>query len=368
MSNKVLITASTFQHLSHFHQPYIRAFHEMGWEVHIGGADDSAGLDCADEIISLPFKKSFFSASNFKAARQLRVYIRRSGYDLIICHTSLAAFFTRLAAVGIKRQTKIINVVHGYLFDDDTPVLKSMVLKLAELVMAKQTDLVITMNEWDYQWAGTHRAAKALSFVQGIGYDADRCKNCPEEYDFGTSKGDYVLIYPAEFSKRKNQAMLIRAMRLLPDRVKLLLPGSGALLRECRALAKSLGLEKRVIFPGYIQNVPAALRQADAAVTSSRSEGLPFNVLEAMNCALPVVASDVKGNRDLVRDGVNGFLFPSDDEAAFAAAVEKLMNDRASGTRMGKTGQALAEKYSIEKVLPKLMTEYMSVTAEPANK
>ena len=114
--------------------------------------------------------------------------------------------------------------------------------------------------------------------------------------------------------------------------------------------------------------MPAALRQADAAVTTSRSEGLPVNVLEAMNCALPVVASDVKGNRDLVRDGVNGFLFPSDDEAAFAAAVEKLMNDRASGTRMGKTGQALAEKYSIEKVLPKLMTEYMSVTAEPANK
>lgn len=368
MSKKVLMTASTFHHISHFHMPYVKAFHDMGWEVHIGGAGESAGLDCADEIISLPFEKSFFSAANFKAARRLRGYIRRSGYDLIICHTSLAAFFTRLAAVGIKRQTKIINVVHGYLFDDGTPVLKSAVLKLAEYVVAKQTDLAITMNEWDYKWASAHRAAKSVSFVHGIGYDAGRGKNCPEEYDFGLTKDDYVLIYPAEFSKRKNQAMLIRAMRLLQDRVKLILPGKGAMLDECKALAKSLGLEKRVVFPGYIQNVPAALRHADAAVTSSRSEGLPFNVLEAMNCALPVVASDVKGNRDLVRDGINGLLFPYDDEAAFAAAVEKLMNDEALGTRMGKTGQAMAEKYSIEKILPKLMTEYISVMVKPANK
>lgn len=368
MSNKVLITASSFHHLSHFHLPYIKAFHDLGWEVHLGGAGEPAGLDCADEIIPLPFEKSFFSAANFGAARRLRGCIRGGGYDLIICHTSLAAFFTRLAAVGIKRRTKIINVVHGYLFDDETPPLKSAVLRLAERVTAPLTDLVITMNEWDYAWAAAHRAAKSVSFTHGIGYDANRCESCPEEHGFGVSADDYVLIYPAEFSKRKNQAMLIRAMRLLPERVKLILPGRGMLLGDCIALAKALGLENRVLFPGYIQNVPAALSRADAAVTASRSEGLPFNVLEAMNCALPVVASDVKGNRDLVRDGENGLLFPYDDETAFAAAVEKLMNDRALSAHMGKAGQAMAEKYSLEKVLPKLMAEYLSVAAKTANK
>lgn len=361
MNGKVLMTASTLNHIVHFHLPYIRQFYECGWEVHVAGAGEECMIPCTEETLQLKFEKSFFSASNFKAAWVLRKNIINNKYDLVICHTSLAAFFTRIACAGVKRQTKIINVVHGYLFDDDTPFLKAAVLKAAEYITAPLTDMVVTMNEWDRIWAEKHGVGKKTAFTRGIGYDANKNIDPDKELDLAVTADDFVLIYPAEFSKRKNQAMLIRAMRLLPESVKLILPGKGAMLEECADLAKELGLEQRVIFPGHIKNVPAMLAKADAAVSSSRSEGLPFNILEAISEGLPVVASDVKGNNELVKDGVNGFLFPFGDEEAFVSAVFKLLDGNTNLAAMGNAGRHIAEDYSVEKVVPRLMAEYMSV-------
>lgn len=120
----------------------------------------------------------------------------------------------------------------------------------------------------------------------------------------------FVLLYAAEFSQRKSQATLLRAMPLLPERVVLALPGQGALLDECRRLAEALGLGDRVLFPGYCADMAPWYVLADCAVSASRSEGLPFNIMEAMHASLPVVATAVKGHTDLVTPGQTGFCSP----------------------------------------------------------
>jgi len=359
MSRKCLMTASSLAHLRHFHQPYIKALQDTGWEVHIAGTGESHPSDIADETIPLTFEKSFASLTNFHTAAQLRRLIRKNKYELIICHTSLAAFFTRMAAIGIK-SGKLINVVHGYLFDDATPRLKAAVLKTAEYLMRPVTDKVLTMNVWDYEWAQKHRLAPVIRFIPGMGLDGEKVAVTQKERVCGLNEDDFVLVYAAEFSKRKNQAMLIRVMRHLPAKVKLILAGDGDALGECKALADSYGLTGRVFFPGYMSDVSALLGSADAAVSSSRSEGLPFNILEAMTAGLPVIVSDVKGNQDLVHDGVNGFVYPYDDEQVFISCAERLMDAPLLCATMGEQGRTMAEQYSLEQVLPIVMNEYSS--------
>ena len=359
MKQRLLMTASTFSHIEHFHLPYLQRFHELGWEVHIACGGGEREIPFADKVLSLPLEKRFLSVSNFKASAMLRRLMRENEYDIVTAHTSLASFFTRLAEIGLKPHPRTINVVHGYLFDDRTPKLKAAVLKAAELLVAPQTDLVLTMNEYDARWAKAHRAGKAVRSIPGMGVDVKKLSPGPNTVSFGTGENDFVLVYAAEFSRRKNQTMLIRAMTRLPERVKLLLPGDGVLLEACKGLAKELGVSERVIFPGYVKNMGGLLSQANAAVTCSRSEGLPFNVMEAMLMGLPVIASRVKGHTDLVEDSATGLLCEYGNEEAFAEAIGKLADDALLAERMGVRGREKAQAYTLHAVLPQVMDEYL---------
>ena len=359
MKRKLLMTASTFAHICSFHLPYVSEFKRLGWEVHIACGGEYREISCADKQFRLPLVKKYFAMANIKTLAVLHRLMQEQNYDLVIAHTSLASFFTRMAEVGLKPRPKTINVVHGYLFDSDTGKGKAAVLKMAEYLTSPQTDMIITMNRFDTQWAEKAFPKKKVRFIPGMGVDAEKYSQTGKLSGVRPFDAAFMLVYSAEFSKRKNQAMLIRGMTLLPEQVQLVLPGEGALLEVCKALAKKLGVENRVIFPGFVSDIGSVLAHADVAVSSSRSEGLPFNLMEAMFCGLPVVASNVKGNADLVIDGKTGFLFPYDDEKAFAAAVKKLFDHTELLRKMGEAGCSYAESFSIHRVMPTVMEAYL---------
>ena len=247
--NKLLMTASTYSHIRSFHLPYLWKFQQLGWETHIGSSGIPDELPaCVDRAIALPFEKKMTAPANFQAARILRDRIKSERYDLIVTHTALAAFFTRLAVKGLKNRPQIVNVVHGYLFDDETPFLKRSVLLTAEHFTAPETDLLLTMNDWDDHAAKRYRLGKQIEKIPGIGVDFSRldaataADGAALRDTLGIPAGAFVLIYPAEFSARKSQLVLIEAMALLPERTVLVLPGSGALLEQCKARAQQLGL------------------------------------------------------------------------------------------------------------------------------
>lgn len=362
---RVLITASTFAHIVSFHLPYIKALSERGYTVDVACGGEEREIPCAWRLIRLPLEKRFLSGANIKTLLLLHREIRDARYALIITHTTLASFWTRLATFGVHPRPKIITVVHGYLFGGGAAEgAKGAVMQCAELALKRRTDLVLTMNHYDYKWAKKHKAGRVVHNIAGMGVDVSRMgANTalpPCFADFAAE--DVVCVYPAEFSARKNQAVLIRAMQYLPDNVKLVLAGDGALRGACQALAKELGVEKRVAFTGYIDNIPTVLHSADIAVTSSRSEGLPFNVMEAMLCGLPVVASRVKGNEDLVQDGVTGFLCDRDNAKAYADAILRLANDADLKKKLGHNGQTLAAReYTLTAAMPEVMAEYISM-------
>ncbi len=367
MVRKVLFTASTYSHIVNFHLPYLRKFREEGWTVHVACGGAPMEIPYAGRVIDLPFEKSMWSPDNFRAAGLLRGEILREGYGLIAVHTSLAAFFTRLALRGLEGRPRVVNMVHGYLFDGSTPWLKRKLLLGAERWTAPVTDLVLTMNRWDYGTADRYRLGQRVAQVPGVGVEFSRFDGVPPDSrgqlreKWGVQPDAFVLIYAAEFSKRKSQSVIIRAMERLPEGVWLVLAGEGALKEECRELARKLGLEGRVLFPGQIRDIPGWYAMADAAVSASRSEGLPFNVMEAMYAGLPVVASDVKGHSDLITEGTTGLLYPYGDADACAEQILRLTESEQLRRELARNAKADAGQYALERVLPQVWGEYAAL-------
>ena len=367
---KLLMTASVYIHIRNFHLPYLREFQRLGWETHVACADAPDDVPFADRVIRLPLDKRMSAPGNFRAAKRLRTLVRDERYDLIIAHTVLAAFFTRLAVKGMKDRPPVINVVHGYLFDDDTPAPKRSILLAAERLTAPETDLLLTMNGWDCAAAKKYRLGKQVHEIPGLGVDFSRfdaaaaADGAALRARLGIPEDAFVLLYPAEFSARKSQHVLIEAMQTLPERAMLVLCGAGAELEANRALAKRLGLAERVRFPGQIAEMAPWYRMADAAVSASRIEGLPFNVMEAMYSGVPVAASAVKGHVDLIADGETGLLYPYGDAEKCADCIRRLMEHGALREALAERAKAHVLQYRLDRVFPILMREYTAGLGE----
>ena len=325
-----------------------------------------------ERVIDLPFEKSMWSPKNFKAAIVLSDEMRREGYDLAVTHTSLAAFFTRLALWGLEERPAVANMVHGYLFDDETPWLKRSLLLGAERWMAGNTDLVLTMNRWDYETAKKNQLGQKVVLIPGVGVDFSRFDHVPPDSrerlrkKHGIPADAFVLIYAAEFSVRKSQNIIIRAMKRLPNKVWLVLAGEGILREDCQQLVRTLGLEERVLFPGQVRDIPAWYAMADAAVSASRSEGLPFNIMEAMYAGLPVAASDVKGHTDLIEDEVTGLLYPYGDARACAEQIQRLIESERLRQELVQNAKADVERYGLDRVLPVVWEQYNGLVKRQA--
>jgi len=166
----------------------------------------------------------------------------------------------------------------------------------------------------------------------------------------------------------KGQEDLLRAMadvlREAP-RARLLLVGDGARRPALERLARDLGIAERVTFAGHRRDVPALLARSAVAVSASHAEGISNAVLEAMAARLPVVATAVGGNPELVRDGVSGFLVPPRSPARLARRIVALLGDAALARRMGEAGRAIAEReFGVEQMRRSYDELYTAVVEE----
>lgn len=363
---KILYTASSSAHLRSFHLPYLAALRSLGWDVTAAANGSGEGLGEGVRFFGVPFTKSFVSPKNFRAAALLARDIRKNRYDVIVTHTSLAAFFTRLGVMlAGKKHTRVVNTVHGYLFDGDTGALRRTVLLAAEKLTAGVTDDILVMNRCDEAIAKKHRLCCGdVYFIPGMGVDFARFSPAaPEERAaaraaYSLPEDAVCLVCAAEFSQRKNQTLLLHTLSRLPENHYLLLPGDGALLEDCKAEAETLGLSSRCRFPGQLTDVRGALAAADICVSASRSEGLPFAVMEAMHMALPCVLTRVKGHEDLLDSSGAGYLVPFGDAAAFAEAVQTLGRDAALRGKMGAAAKENTEKYALDRVLSEVLAYF----------
>ena len=371
---KVLYAASTFGHLRSFHLPYIEALRADGFDVTLlaGGDPVAAGMPQGVRCIPADFVKSMSSPRNFAVAREVSRLQLRERFDIVLTHTSLAAFFVRLGIMEAAWRDKglrprVVNTVHGYLFDADASFLRRAALLAAERLCAGVTDQIVVMNRQDAIIAREHRLCRGqVVETPGMGvvldglHPASACERASARRALGMRDDAFVCLCVAEFSQRKNQRLLIEALPNLSERVILALPGKGSEQQACLNLARELGVEGRVSMPGHLDAAGLALWRAasDVCVSASRYEGLPFHVVEAFACGLPAVLSSVKGHVDLVDPSVNGLLFNQGDAAGFCSCVERLLADPALLVEMGEHAVATSARYSLSHVFKPLLAVY----------
>lgn len=367
MDRRVLFTASTFSHIRNFHLPYLEEFQKQGWSTYVGCKGVPESNEFADKLIEVPFCKKMIALNNLRASRQLRELIQKEHVDLVITHTSLASFFTRIALTGMRRHVPLVNVVHGYLFDDDSGIIRRLILLGAEELTSRQTDLLLTMNNYDYSLARKYRLGKEIKNIPGMGVPFEKLEFVNERSgrdirkELGIKKDSFVLLYAAEFSKRKSQQTLIDMMSMLPENVVLVLCGEGQTLESCKETVRERALSDRVLFPGHVSDIAEWYKMADAVVSSSRIEGMPFNIIEAMHLGLPVIASEVKGHIDLIRNWQNGVLFPYGDSEACADRIKELISSPQRMEEMGNNARKSVEKYGLKNVKEQVMNSYLTV-------
>ena len=128
--------------------------------------------------------------------------------------------------------------------------------------------------------------------------------------------------------------------------------GEGPMREELELLRAKLGLTHRVSFPGSVQDVNDRLRQADLFVMSSRFEGFPMALCEAMACGLPVIATDcLSGPRDIIRDGIDGVLVPVADVNALAAGLDHLINNPLKRQQLALAAPQVLERFGLDRVM-----------------
>lgn len=333
---KVLFTATVDSHIFHFHLPYLKMFKDEGYEVHVA-TNGQEEIPYCDKKHVVSFERSPFKLNNLKAIKNLKKIIEEENFDIIHCHTPMGSVVTRLAArKSRKNGTRVIYTAHGFHFYKGAPKINWLLFYPIEKWLSRYTDTLITINEEDYNLAKRKFHSKQIELVHGVGVDPEKFnfEMSEEEKDklrkeIGIEKDDFVMIYPAELSKRKNQGMLLRCMVELVkenNKIKLLLPGLDSMNGMYQQMAKDLNVEEYVKFLGYRTDIPKLLKISNLAVSTARQEGLPVNIMEAMVCGLPAVVTNCRGNRDLVQDGVNGYVVEIDDDKAMIENVKKVEN------------------------------------------
>ncbi|MFD2613957.1 glycosyltransferase family 4 protein [Paenibacillus gansuensis] len=368
---KILFCANIHQHFRGFHLPVFQWFQEQGWEVH-AAAGGEADLPYTDRVFDIGIRRSPFHAGNWKAYRQLRKLIKEENYDIVHGHTPMGGVLARTAARAARRQgTKVMYTAHGFHFCKGAPLLNWLAYYPIEKALSSITDCLITINHEDYTLAVDRKfRAGRISHVHGAGVNTERYQPASpprkEElrHRFGYGEEEFLMVYAAEFNGNKNQQLLLQAMVHVKEKhpeAKLLLAGEGPLLLACRELAARLNVADRVEFLGYRKDIADLLQMSDAAVGASFREGLPVNIMEAMACGLPVIASDNRGHCELIADGVNGFIVPPDDARMFAARILQVSRSQELRDRMAvENVRRVKEKYSLEQVKAELSDLYKS--------
>ncbi|MBF6596180.1 MAG: glycosyltransferase [Thermaceae bacterium] len=181
---------------------------------------------------------------------------------------------------------------------------------------------------------------------------------------------DFVWLAAGRLTEAKDYPNLLEAFQKVQQRdSRLLIGGTGELLEALKTLVQNLGIAERVGFLGLRKDMPSLMNAADGFVLSSAWEGLPMVLLEASACGLPMVATDVGGNREAVHQGVTGFLVPPKDSTSLASAMSKLMALPPSQRRqMGEAARKFVqESYSLESVLSQWEAIYHQLSGASSN-
>ena len=365
-NKKIMMVATTDNMLWQFLIPHIKHLQSMGNTVECVCSKTGFWFDelrdkFGFKMHEIDFGRNPFKLKNLKAYKKLKQLQKQEKFDLVYCQQPVGGLMGRL--IGKKFKIPVIYVAHGFHFLKGNSKIKNIMFKTIEKWLAKYTDVLITINEEDYE-ASKNWKAKHKYKIPGIGFDINKYDN--SEFDkkefkqsLGLKEDDFVVLTVAEFSPGKNYDTMLKTIAELKNtNIKLISCGRGKCEDQIKAQIKELGIEDKVILLGYRKDINRIMQVSDIYFLPSHREGLCLSMIESMNFALPIVTSRVRGCQDLVEEGKNGFLEEKNDYLAYAKDIKKLATDTELYSAMSARSKELAPTYSIENVKKQLEDIY----------
>ena len=321
----------------------------------------------ADHTFDLPCDRNPFHGGIGKSVKRLKQILRDGHYDLLVCSTVVGSIVARMAADSFRKDgLKVIYMCHGlHFFPGASPSRWAMGYPMEKL-LAPKTDVIIITNDADLASAKKYLHIPIVEKSHSMGVNLRRFREAAlseteriaQRKKLGLGAEDYVLIYVAEIIANKNQIMLLEAFELVRKIVphaKLVLVGpehDDGLLRKT---VESKGLQQEVLLLGWRSDIPVLLHLADVYVASSKSEGLGLNLIEAMACDLPVIATKSRGHTESIIHGQTGFLVEINDSKAMANYVLQLYGDPQCKERFTRQAQFDIKKFGTEEAIEELV-------------
>ncbi len=372
-SKKALMHAHTAYMVTQFNIDNIKILQDLGYTVDVAccWADDDSALspeamkarrkmldDLGCRVIETASLRKIFNISELsKAYKQLKHEVETNQYEIVHTQSPIGGVICRLACRKARKLygTKVIYAAHGFHFFKGAPLKNWLVFYNVEKYCSKFTDLLITINQEDYKNAQKFKA-KEVVYVPGAGVDTNKFVASSDgreriRKELGIDDETTVLLSVGELIPRKNHVEVLEALKQMKDagkdyKIKYLIAGRGKIAEELQNKINELGLQDQVQMLGFRSDVADVFAASDIYVFPSHQEGLPVALMEAMSVGMPVVCSRIRGNVDLIEEGVGGYLFDSKDASTLVTALDRMMAKAEIDRRaMGSHNVAVMENF-----------------------
>ncbi len=364
MIKKILISTALSGFLKAFLEKDVLILQSMGYEVHFASNNTIDGEKYLPyfEKMGIVFHQVDFSSNipfsleTLRCMRQFSDILKQEQFEAVHIHTPIPGVVGRIASNKYRRKgMKVLYTTHGFYFHKKSDLKTKLVYKTVECIMSAMTDAIITINREDCA-AAEKMLCKKVFYVPGMGVDIRKFRNASIDRNayrksIGIADDAFMILTVGELSRRKNHRVVIEALAKcgIPEAV-FVICGEALTNDDTRQmlidLSASRNVEIRLL--GRRSDIPEICKCADIGVLPSLREGLGLAGIEMLASGMPIVASDVHGIVDYVKDGYNGFLADPLNSHDFADKIIKLY-DTETRKKMALNCSASVEQFDIEK-------------------
>ncbi|MDR1942282.1 MAG: glycosyltransferase family 4 protein [Endomicrobium sp.] len=334
-----------------------------------GGALDAQASKQV-RLISFPFLvRQISPLKDLKALFAIYKVLKKEKPDIVHTHSSKAGILGRIAAKLAAIKT-IIHTIHGYGFNETQPKPVKYFYILLEKFCAHLTDRLIAVSKEDIKKGIFYKIAKEEKFVLiRAGIDIDYYKNyIPDPFfrkSLGISADAKIITTIGPFKPQKNLKDFIEAANITLKTIAqavFLIVGDGELRKQIESQIASYGLQNKILLLGWRSDIAKILRASDLYVMTSLWEGLPCTIIEAMCCAVPVIANGVDGVKEIISEAVNGYKTQPYHYQDTAAKITELLKNETLLKDMGVNAKnSITEEFDINYALKRHEALYESL-------
>ena len=354
----------------HLLRPLGAALRRAGHDVHFCCSPGDL-LDSLEEegfsVYALPIARSYDLIKHLVSLWRLYRYLRRTRFDVIHTHTPVAGLIGRVAA-RLAGVPFVVYTAHGFYFHEGMSLPVRRFFVSLERFGGRLSDLVLVQSEEDYHEALRERIMPRERLVHignGVdptlfGRDINPEAAAAARISLGLIGGP-IVGFVGRIVREKGVMEFVRAavaVRRLHPKAKFVMVGAPLesdrddCWTHVRELAEELGIAEALCMTGYRKDVPVLLSLFDVFVLPSYREGMPRALLEAMASGIPVVASDIRGCREEVEEGITGVLVPPRDHERLGESISMLLNSSERARRMGEAArERVAERFDERRIV-----------------